>query len=153
MDRPLDDGSGHYRLLGLPRSASASQITQVCAALTSTASLMRAHAVGAPPHPLLLPAARTQAYRRLARARHPDKPGGSAAAFAALQAAYEVLAHPSRRAAYDALGGDVRYRPGAAAAAAAARQGGGEVRARRPCCDAQLRQRLQRVQQRQRRCS
>jgi hypothetical protein len=43
----------------------------------------------------------TQAYRRLARRAHPDK-GGSPAAFAALQTAFETLSDPARRAVYDA---------------------------------------------------
>lgn len=54
-----------------------------------------------------------QAYRRLARTCHPDK-GGSAAAFAALQAAFETLSDPKARAAYDALAADIRFRPGVA---------------------------------------
>jgi len=56
----------------------------------------------------------SQAYRRLARSVHPDK-GGTAAGFAALQAAFETLSDVKRRAVYDALAADVRFRPGAAA--------------------------------------
>ncbi|WIA39722.1 hypothetical protein OEZ86_005784 [Tetradesmus obliquus] len=76
------DGLLHYRVLGLPRSASAEQIKQ--------------------------------AYRALARRLHPDK-GGSSQAFAALQAAFDVLSDPKARQVYDALASDVRFRPGAAA--------------------------------------
>ena len=44
----------------------------------------------------------TTAFRRRARIVHPDVPGtGDAASFVALKAAYDVLADPSRRAAYD----------------------------------------------------
>jgi DnaJ-class molecular chaperone len=43
----------------------------------------------------------TAAYRRLAMARHPDRPEGSAEAFHALQAAYEVLRDPGTRRDYD----------------------------------------------------
>ncbi|KAI8472213.1 MAG: hypothetical protein J3K34DRAFT_519969 [Monoraphidium minutum] len=42
-----------------------------------------------------------RAYRRAARAAHPDK-GGSASAFAALTAAFETLSDPPRRTVYDA---------------------------------------------------
>lgn len=54
-----------------------------------------------------------QAYRKQARALHPDK-GGTAAAFAALQNAFETLSDPKSRAAYDALAADLRFRPGVA---------------------------------------
>lgn len=47
----------------------------------------------------------TTAFRRRARIVHPDVPGtGDAASFVALKAAYDVLADPSRRAAYDQSG-------------------------------------------------
>jgi len=55
-----------------------------------------------------------QAYRRLAKKLHPDK-GGSSTRFAALQAAFETLIDPRKRAVYDALAPDIRFRPGAAA--------------------------------------
>lgn len=42
-----------------------------------------------------------KAYLRRAVAVHPDKPGGDTAQFQALQAAYEILAHADKRAAYD----------------------------------------------------
>lgn len=41
-------------------------------------------------------------YRALAQQSHPDQPGGSDAAFMALQQAYDTLIDPERRAAYDA---------------------------------------------------
>lgn len=47
----------------------------------------------------------TAAFRRRARVVHPDVPGtGDAAAFVALKAAYDVLADPLQRAAYDRSG-------------------------------------------------
>jgi curved DNA-binding protein CbpA len=42
------------------------------------------------------------AYRRLARARHPDLPSGSDSAMVALNLAYRVLGDPERRRRYDA---------------------------------------------------
>ena len=53
-----------------------------------------------------------------ARARHPDRPGGNATAFAAVRAAYETLTDPAARVAHDAA---MVERAGARAAAAAAR--------------------------------
>ena len=49
------------------------------------------------------------AYRKAARAHHPDK-GGDAAVFAKVRLAFEVLGDPARRATYDALGGEHAYR-------------------------------------------
>lgn len=69
---------------------------------------------------------RTQAYRRLARVRHPDK-GGSATDFAALRHAFEVLSDAKRRAAYDDWASQLRWRGGAPRGPAAAAAGlGGE---------------------------
>jgi diphthamide biosynthesis protein 4 len=42
------------------------------------------------------------AYHSRALACHPDKPGGSASAFQALQLAWEVVSDPAQRSAYDA---------------------------------------------------
>ncbi len=42
-----------------------------------------------------------KAYLRRAVQLHPDKPGGDTAQFQALQAAYEILSHAEKRAAYD----------------------------------------------------
>ncbi|GLC41262.1 hypothetical protein PLESTB_001081600 [Pleodorina starrii] len=90
-----------------------------------------------------------RAYREAARRWHPDK-GGTAAAFARVQAAWEVLGDPRRRAAYDtcsydylrqyvhqdrqrscggegALLAELQARCAAAAAAAAATGGGGGI--------------------------
>ena len=44
-----------------------------------------------------------KAYLRLARDRHPDKPGGSEAAFVRIAAAYDVLSSPEKRREYDIL--------------------------------------------------
>ena len=41
------------------------------------------------------------AYRRLARAHHPDHAGGDGARFKEITAAYEILSDPTRRAAYE----------------------------------------------------
>lgn len=45
-----------------------------------------------------------QAYRHLAMQHHPDREGGDAEKFKAIQEAYEVLSDPLRRAEYDANG-------------------------------------------------
>jgi curved DNA-binding protein CbpA len=61
----------------------------------------------------------TQAWRRRARAEHPDSHPGDAAAparFRALAEAYQVLGDPARRAAYDRVLGDGRPAPGIGAA-------------------------------------
>ena len=58
------------------------------------------------------------AFIAAARSRHPDRPGGDPAAFAAVRAAYETLADPAARVAHDAA---IVERAGARAAAAAAR--------------------------------
>jgi curved DNA-binding protein CbpA len=42
------------------------------------------------------------AYRTLAKACHPDRPGGSEQRFREISLAYATLANPARRAAYDA---------------------------------------------------
>jgi curved DNA-binding protein CbpA len=44
------------------------------------------------------------AYRRLAKRWHPDKPSGDAAAFAKIKIAHDVLTDPDRKAHYDATG-------------------------------------------------
>lgn len=44
------------------------------------------------------------AYRRAARDAHPDKEGGSTEAMQAVNAAYDVLSDPKKRAAYDEMG-------------------------------------------------
>ncbi|MGB3680861.1 MAG: DnaJ domain-containing protein, partial [Rubrobacteraceae bacterium] len=41
------------------------------------------------------------AYRQLAKERHPDQPGGSANQFSTLQEAHAVLADPNRRRQHD----------------------------------------------------
>lgn len=45
-----------------------------------------------------------KAYRSKAQASHPDREGGSEAAFKAVKTAYEVLSDPARRAQYDTHG-------------------------------------------------
>jgi DnaJ-class molecular chaperone len=42
------------------------------------------------------------AYRTLAKAFHPDVPGGSERRFREISHAYQTLVHPAKRAAYDA---------------------------------------------------
>jgi curved DNA-binding protein CbpA len=57
----------------------------------------------------------TQAWRRRARAEHPDSHPGDTAAparFRVLAEAYQVLSDPARRAAYDRVLGDGRPAPG-----------------------------------------
>ena len=58
----------------------------------------------------------TQAYRKLAKTRHPDR-GGSAADFSKLQQASEVLSDPNQREVYDAWARQTQFRyvPGVAA--------------------------------------
>ena len=51
-----------------------------------------------------------QAYRRLAKAHHPDKPGGSAARFAKVQDAFATLADPKKRLVYDTWARELRFR-------------------------------------------
>lgn len=50
-----------------------------------------------------------QAYRKLAKSRHPDR-GGSAAEFSKLQQAFEVLADPKQREVYDAWARQTQFR-------------------------------------------
>lgn len=50
------------------------------------------------------PAAIKTAYRRAAKAAHPDAPGGDHATFVAIGQAYRVLSDPEMRAHYDATG-------------------------------------------------
>lgn len=51
-----------------------------------------------------------RAYRKAAQRAHPDKPGGNADQFRAIQHAYNVLSDDSRRASYDANGDDAQPR-------------------------------------------
>lgn len=50
-----------------------------------------------------------QAYRLLAKRHHPDK-GGDPAAFAPLQAAFEVLSDPLKRGVYDTWAKELQFR-------------------------------------------
>jgi curved DNA-binding protein CbpA len=50
-----------------------------------------------------------QAYRLLAKRHHPDK-GGDPAAFARLQAAFEVLSDPRKRQVYDTWAKELQFR-------------------------------------------
>lgn len=50
-----------------------------------------------------------QAYRESAKRHHPDK-GGSAQAFARVQAAFEVLCDPRKRAVYDEWARELQFR-------------------------------------------
>ena len=50
-----------------------------------------------------------QAYRKLARKHHPDR-GGTAAAFAQVQQAFEVLSDPRKREVYDTWAKEVQFR-------------------------------------------
>lgn len=51
------------------------------------------------------------AYRRKAKAAHPDRAGGSSDDMAAANRAYDILSNPERRAAFDASGKDVPRTP------------------------------------------
>jgi hypothetical protein len=63
------------------------------------------------------PAAIAAAFRRRARILHPDVPRtGDAASFIALKAAYDLLADPGKRAAYDRRGREAEPQPDSAAA-------------------------------------
>ena len=59
-------------------------------------------------HPSVHPPQIRRAFRGLASKHHPDKAGGDADAFRAIQHAWEVLGTPARRAEYDATGRVVR---------------------------------------------
>ena len=65
-------------------------------------------ALGAPP--TATAAELRSAFRAAARRTHPDKPGGSATAFARVQRAWEVLSDPAARAAYNEWGKELRHR-------------------------------------------
>src|ERR671915_2340411 len=65
----MAEQTNHYKVLGVPRNASQSEIKD--------------------------------AYRRLAKERHPDRPGGSETEFARLQEAHAVLSDPNRRRQHD----------------------------------------------------
>jgi len=73
--------------------------------------------------PAAAPKAIITAFRRKARLLHPDVPGtGDAEAFMRVKAAYDVLANPARRAAYDrAARADVQPHPAAQSAAPSGR--------------------------------
>eukprot|EP00427_Karlodinium_veneficum_P016586 CAMPEP_0169129158 /NCGR_PEP_ID=MMETSP1015-20121227/36972_1 /TAXON_ID=342587 /ORGANISM="Karlodinium micrum, Strain CCMP2283" /LENGTH=464 /DNA_ID=CAMNT_0009193149 /DNA_START=59 /DNA_END=1453 /DNA_ORIENTATION=+ len=71
--------------------------------------------------PSALPECVRVAYRRCALAAHPDK-GGSCEAFNAIQAAYEILGDPVRRAAYDAQCGIVQQEPEATRSSATSQE-------------------------------
>ena len=51
-----------------------------------------------------------QAYRELARRLHPDKRRGNAEGFGQVQAAYEVLSDPRKRAVYDEWAKELQFR-------------------------------------------
>jgi len=65
----MAEQTNHYKVLGVPRNASQSEIKD--------------------------------AYRRLAKERHPDRPGGSEVEFSRLQEAHAVLSDPNRRRKHD----------------------------------------------------
>src|SRR5947209_3465736 len=65
----MTDQINYYKVLGVPRNASQSEIKN--------------------------------AYRKLAKERHPDHAGGSEAGFARLQEAHAVLSDPNRRRQHD----------------------------------------------------
>src|ERR687898_858887 len=65
----MSDQINYYEVLGVPRSASRSEIRN--------------------------------AYRRLAKERHPDHAGGSETEFSRLQEAHAVLSDPNRRSQHD----------------------------------------------------
>ncbi len=65
----MAEQTNYYKVLGVPRNASRSEIKD--------------------------------AYRRLAKERHPDRPGGSETEFSRLQEAHAVLSDPNRRRQHD----------------------------------------------------
>src|SRR5215208_4620507 len=65
----MAEQTNHYKVLGVPRNASQSEIKD--------------------------------AYRRLAKERHPDRPGGSEVEFSRWQEAHAVLSDPNRRRKHD----------------------------------------------------
>ena len=124
------DGTAHYRTLGLEPKSSSQEVKKVrgppLAAAAHAAACRRWWLVvlllpipptathTSPPHlfpnPMPPPPpSPPQAYRLLAMRHHPDK-GGDPAAFARLQAAFEVLSDPRKREVYDTWAKELQFR-------------------------------------------
>ncbi|KAI7845861.1 hypothetical protein COHA_000595 [Chlorella ohadii] len=92
------DGTQHYTTLGVEPTASAEEIKKA-----------RGPPPLLPPLPPARPPPLPSAYRQLAKQHHPDK-GGDPAAFARVQAAFEVLIDPKQRAVYDTWAKELQFR-------------------------------------------
>ena len=89
----MADSGGAGAPLGLPRPLAAAWAQRAATSLRKPSLAWHPHA------PQI-----KRAYKAQIAKHHPDKPGGDAAAFARLHAAYEVLSDAGRRAGYDATG-------------------------------------------------
>lgn len=102
------DGDGLYSILGVHQKATSLELRKVLAKTpfgSSSKACVGAQAVtGCQSTKHVM-----QAYRKLAKSRHPDR-GGSAAEFSKLQQAFEVLADPKQREVYDAWARQTQFR-------------------------------------------
>jgi hypothetical protein len=102
------EGTALYNTLGLEPKCSTADIKKVKGLPVSRCRHRRRLPSPVPVHSLRSRSL-LQAYRLLAKQHHPDK-GGEPAAFARLQAAFEVLIDPVRRQVYDTWAKELQFR-------------------------------------------
>ncbi|KAL3140047.1 hypothetical protein ABBQ38_004327 [Trebouxia sp. C0009 RCD-2024] len=109
------DGEGLYAVLGVHQKATSVELRKVLAKILLVAQAKLVQGMQ-PVTSCQNMRYVTQAYRKLAKTRHPDR-GGSAAEFSKLQQAFEVLSDPHQREVYDAWARQTQFRyvPGVAA--------------------------------------